>query len=134
MKRENGGIILSASDLMRFQGCRHATTLDLGWLDRAEHPPTCGSPKPAEDDESAELLQKKGDAHERAFLAESDRRRRATPCSWRSIPICSPKSRACFPKTSMSSLATVGRLTETVNADSTAWRRGSRQRPAAGRE
>ena len=70
MKRENGGIILSASDLMRFQGCRHATTLDLGWLDRAEHPPTCGSPKPAEDDESAELLQKKGDAHERAFLAE----------------------------------------------------------------
>ena len=29
MQRRNDAIILSASDLMRFQGCAHATTLDL---------------------------------------------------------------------------------------------------------
>lgn len=72
MKREGGKIILSASDLMRFQGCRHATTLDLGWLDRdrsakAAAPDEIG---PVEDDDGAKLLQAKGIAHERAFLAE----------------------------------------------------------------
>ena len=69
MKRENGKIILSASDLMKFQGCRHATTLDLQWLDRAGDY-TGDAIRPAADSDSAELLQKKGDEHERAFLAE----------------------------------------------------------------
>lgn len=70
MKRENGKIILSASDLMRFQGCMHATALDL------EHLGARGAGKagrklvPADDTETAALLQKKGDAHERGYLAE----------------------------------------------------------------
>lgn len=68
MKREGDRIILSASDLMRFQGCRHATTLDLAWLDRGDGQFGGIGPKP--DDESATLLQAKGDAHERAFLAD----------------------------------------------------------------
>lgn len=72
MKREGGKIILSASDLMRFQGCRHATSLDLDWLDRKRSSRTGkgGEIGPVEDDEAARLLQAKGDAHERAFLAE----------------------------------------------------------------
>lgn len=69
MKRESGKIILSASDLMRFQGCQHATRLDLNWLRRDEGNGT-GIVTPGGDDESDELLQKKGDEHERAFLAE----------------------------------------------------------------
>lgn len=48
---------------MRFQGCQHATTLDLRWL-KGER----GGVGPAEDDDSAALLQAKGDAHERDFL------------------------------------------------------------------
>jgi predicted RecB family nuclease len=65
MKREGDKIILSASDLMRFQGCRHATTLDLRWLNGER-----GGVGPAKDDDSAALLQAKGDAHERGFLDE----------------------------------------------------------------
>lgn len=68
MKREGDGIILSASDLMRFQGCQHATTLDLAWLDRSGG--KGDGIGPAADDEGTKLLQAKGDAHERAFLAE----------------------------------------------------------------
>ena len=52
---------LSASDLMRFQGCRHATALDLRLIE-------VGDLTPGEDDAEAELLQKKGDEHESAFL------------------------------------------------------------------
>lgn len=65
MKREGGKVILSASDLMRFQGCRHATALDLRRLagERIGF-------EPAEDDDGAELLQRKGDAHERGYLDE----------------------------------------------------------------
>lgn len=73
MKREGGRVILSASDLMRFQGCRHATRLDLEWLDRDRSGATgtdVGEIGPAVDDESAKLLQAKGDAHERRFLDE----------------------------------------------------------------
>ena len=54
-------VILSPSDLMRFQGCAHATALDLR-LARGE------ALVPAEDDASAALLQKKGHAHEQAHL------------------------------------------------------------------
>lgn len=62
MRALGGTILLSASDLMRFMGCRHATTLDLARL-RGE------GPEPRADTEDAELLQKQGDAHEAAHLA-----------------------------------------------------------------
>ena len=46
---------------MRFKGCRHATTLDLRYME-------AGDIMPAVDGEEALLLQKQGDAHELAFL------------------------------------------------------------------
>ncbi|WP_198402470.1 TM0106 family RecB-like putative nuclease [Rhodobacter sp. CZR27] len=61
MKRLDTGILLSATDLMRFMGCAHATALDLAHL-RGE------GPAPREDSEDAQLLQKQGDAHEAAHL------------------------------------------------------------------
>lgn len=54
-------ILFSATDLMRFVGCVHATALDLAYM-RGE-PLT-----PREDTEDAALLQKQGDAHEAAHL------------------------------------------------------------------
>ncbi|MHB2165640.1 TM0106 family RecB-like putative nuclease [Alsobacter sp. R-9] len=62
MRLIDGTILLSATDLMRFMGCAHATTLDLMRL-RGE------GPQPLEDSEDALLLQKHGDAHEAAHLA-----------------------------------------------------------------
>jgi predicted RecB family nuclease len=77
MKRENGKIILSASDLMRFQGCAHAATLDLDWLNQKALAETgkatakaVAGPQPGDDSEGAKLLQKMGDALERAYLHE----------------------------------------------------------------
>ena len=61
MKLLDDQILLSASDLMKFIGCHHATTLDL------KHMRGTG-PEPRADDEEAELLQKHGDAHEAAHL------------------------------------------------------------------
>src|SRR5262245_55818893 len=61
MQRRNDAIILSASDLMRFQGCAHATMLDLRYLN--DEPLV-----PSEDSASGKLIQAKGDAHEREFL------------------------------------------------------------------
>lgn len=61
MRKCGGGILLSASDLMRFMGCRHATTLDFAYLNQR-------TPTPREDSEDAELLQKLGDAHELRHL------------------------------------------------------------------
>ncbi|WP_412509154.1 hypothetical protein [Roseovarius sp. SYSU LYC5161] len=61
MRNLGGKLLLSASDLTRFMGCAHATTLDLMHL-RGE------GPKPAESSEDAALLQKQGDAHELAHL------------------------------------------------------------------
>ncbi len=55
-------ILFSATDLMRFMGCAHATTMDLSRL-RGEGPDS------REDSEDAALLQKQGDAHEAAHLA-----------------------------------------------------------------
>jgi uncharacterized protein len=55
-------ILLSATDLMRFMGCAHATALDLIRL-RGE------GPEPGADSEDAALLQRHGDAHEAAHLA-----------------------------------------------------------------
>lgn len=62
MRDVGGHILFSATDLMRFMGCTHATTLDLARL-RGQ------GPEPREDSEDAALLQKQGDAHEAAHLA-----------------------------------------------------------------
>lgn len=61
MKWEGDLIRLSASDLMRFMACAHASTLDLDHLYGR-------GPEPAEDSEDAALLQRHGDAHEAAHL------------------------------------------------------------------
>ena len=51
MQSNEYGVLLSASDLVRFAGCAHATPLDLGRMkDRG--------PAPAEDSKDAELLQR----------------------------------------------------------------------------
>ena len=63
MRNVNGAIRLSASDLMRFKGCHHATTLDLRYLETRDLMPTA-------DTEDALLVQRQGDAHELAFLEE----------------------------------------------------------------
>ena len=62
MQRNEYGVLLSASDLMRFSGCAHATTLDLAHM-------AGGGPAPGEDSEDAKLLQRHGDAHEARHLA-----------------------------------------------------------------
>ena len=61
MQRDGDSIRLSASDLMRFAGCAHATALDLDHL-------LGRGPEPVEDSEDAMLLQKRGDDHEAAYL------------------------------------------------------------------
>jgi len=61
MLKENDRIRLSASDLMRFVSCAHASRLELERLHG-------GSPEPAVDSEDAELLRRHGDAHEVAHL------------------------------------------------------------------
>ncbi|WP_208645066.1 TM0106 family RecB-like putative nuclease [Rhizobium gallicum] len=60
---EGRQILLSASDLMRFMGCSHATALDLAYM-RGK------GPVPREDSDDAALLQKQGNAHEAAHLAK----------------------------------------------------------------
>ncbi|WP_431298471.1 TM0106 family RecB-like putative nuclease [Tabrizicola sp. BL-A-41-H6] len=62
MRNIGSTILFSATDLMRFMGCSHATTLDLARL-RGE------GPEAREDSEDAVLLQRQGDAHEAAHLA-----------------------------------------------------------------
>lgn len=57
----NGKLLLSASDLVSFLGCRHATFLDL----KAWHG---GFKSPEQHDPHAELLQQKGLEHEAAYL------------------------------------------------------------------
>jgi len=61
MQKIAGKILLSASDLVRFTGCAHATFLDIQRLQGE-------GPEPGEDSEDALLLQKQGDAHETAHL------------------------------------------------------------------
>lgn len=60
MLKNQGQTIFSASDLVNFMGCAHATVLDLRNLST----PSTFAP----DDESAVLLQEKGIEHERAYL------------------------------------------------------------------
>ena len=62
MQSNEYGVLLSASDLMRFAGCAHATTLDLARMRGT-------GAAPAGDSEDAELLQRHGDAHEARHLA-----------------------------------------------------------------
>ncbi|RJT32651.1 TM0106 family RecB-like putative nuclease [Mesorhizobium waimense] len=63
MKLEGKNILLSASDLMRFMGCVHATAMDLRYLR--------GEPLlPAQDTEDAKILQHYGDAHEADYLSK----------------------------------------------------------------
>ena len=60
MQNRDGVTLFSASDLVNFMGCTHATVLDLQQLAAPiELPP---------DDEQARLLQEKGLEHERAYL------------------------------------------------------------------
>lgn len=61
MRILGGRILLSASDLMRFTGCAHATALDLAYMRGT-------GPTPREHTEDAALLQKQGDSHEAAHL------------------------------------------------------------------
>ncbi|MDN5569014.1 MAG: TM0106 family RecB-like putative nuclease, partial [Paracoccus sp. (in: a-proteobacteria)] len=61
MRKFNGTIFLSATDLTRFMGCAHASWLDLQHL-------RGGGPEPSADSEDAELLQKQGNTHEAAHL------------------------------------------------------------------
>lgn len=63
MRKIDGAIRLSASDLMRFKGCRHATALDLRLIE-------IGDVAPGEDGAEAELLQRQGDEHELTFLEQ----------------------------------------------------------------
>jgi len=61
MQRIDGSVLLSASDLMRFTGCAHATTLDIARMNGS-------GLEPAADSDDAKLLQQRGDAHELAHL------------------------------------------------------------------
>jgi predicted RecB family nuclease len=63
MRVEGHEVLLSASDLMRFMSCKHATALDLRYA-RGE------ALAPADDTEDAKILQKQGDEHESRYLAE----------------------------------------------------------------
>lgn len=60
MQKRDKSALFSASDLVNFMGCTHATVLDIRQL---EHPVKVGA-----DDEQAKLLQEKGLEHERAYL------------------------------------------------------------------
>uniref|UniRef100_UPI0035665FB8 TM0106 family RecB-like putative nuclease n=1 Tax=Paracoccus seriniphilus TaxID=184748 RepID=UPI0035665FB8 len=61
MRDVDNTILFSATDLMRFMGCQHATSLDLLRLRGL-------GPTPGEDSEDTALLQKQGDAHEAAHV------------------------------------------------------------------
>lgn len=61
MRDVGGALLFSASDLVNFLGCPHATKLDLRQL--------IAPVKLPPDDEQAVLLQEKGIVHERAYLA-----------------------------------------------------------------
>ena len=62
MRVQGQQVFLSASDLMRFMSCEHATALDLRFA-RGE------DLVPSEDSDDAQLLQKYGDDHELRYLS-----------------------------------------------------------------
>lgn len=61
MRYFGGSLLFSATDLMRFTGCAHATQLDLLRLQGK-------GPEPRADSADAALLQRQGDAHEAGHL------------------------------------------------------------------
>ena len=61
VKRYQDSLLFSASDLVAFQECPHVTSLDLVNLDTPL--------APAEDDDHAKLVQRKGLEHEARYLA-----------------------------------------------------------------
>ncbi len=63
MRFVDGQIVLSPSDLMKFQGCAHASALDLR---KARGEPLA----PAAESHDAVVLQRRGDEHEKAHLAK----------------------------------------------------------------
>ena len=60
MRKADGGLILSASDLLGYMGCAHHATLGLRDLEEPI--------QRADDDDQAQLIQEKGDEHEAAYL------------------------------------------------------------------
>ena len=66
LREHDGVILLSASDLMKFTSCRHATVLDIQYMNG-------DGPQPREASEDAALLQKHGDLHEAQYLEELKR-------------------------------------------------------------
>lgn len=65
MRRYNDSLLHSASDLNAFLGCRHAAALNLQKLLAPQ-----SLPDRAEDDESVQLIQQAGHAHEANYLAQ----------------------------------------------------------------
>ncbi|GAB95056.1 putative RecB family nuclease [Kineosphaera limosa] len=65
MRRVEGRIVLSATDLTKHVACPHITTLDLGDLDPQ---PALDSPIPDAPDDALDLVFTKGLAHERVYL------------------------------------------------------------------
>ena len=63
MRLDQGQVRLSASDLIRFAACPHASRLDLDFLSGI-------GPEPAEDDQEAQILGALGTQHELAYLQE----------------------------------------------------------------
>ena len=63
MRKDDTEIRLSASDLKRFTACPHTTRLDLAYLQGEDL-------EPAEDSDSTELLQKRGQRHEAEYLSQ----------------------------------------------------------------
>ena len=59
-RTEDGGCRFSATDLVNYLGCRHATYLDMRSLEE--------DLEKAESDETMRLLQRKGLEHEKAYL------------------------------------------------------------------
>ncbi len=57
MERRDGQILFSPSDLSGFLACEHLTVLELA-----------GTPKPERDDPQVELVRRKGEEHELAYL------------------------------------------------------------------
>jgi len=63
MKHDQGRIRLSASDLIKFAACTHASRLDLDYLSGT-------GPEPADEDQEAKILSNLGLQHEQKFLRE----------------------------------------------------------------
>lgn len=64
MRKVNGLTVLSATDLTKHTACAHTTTLDLAYLSGDT------GLVPAAADEASALIADKGDAHEKAILAD----------------------------------------------------------------